>query len=231
MMCSIDCIANDNEDAIKLFTEGANLSENKKPDQAIEKYDQIIDKFGGSTKIKTIEIVAQALLNKSTLLRQKNKYDEAMFCLDSILKRLELSSEPISLEITAIALAKKGSLLEEQQKLDDAIIFYDKVIVKFGDITEEQQASLDKINIFDKQITEKRSTDKPIGQRWVASAFFNKALILSKQKKFNEAIFCYDEIIQRFSKYREAKMEEIVYEARNNKKVALKNKELELTKP
>ena len=116
--------------AAQALLDNATALGQQEPDQAIEAYQQLIDRFGDDPDLR--EIVATALFNKAVTLARQDRTEEEIEAFQQLIDRFGDDPAPDLREIVATALFNKALTLGQQQPDLQAIEAYQELIDRFG---------------------------------------------------------------------------------------------------
>lgn len=226
------------EAASLLFEAAATLNDNSKEElagyrlavRAAEKID---------SELATQSLIAQALFNGGTVLRETGRIDEAIAAYDEIVRRFGDSTESILLEPVAWALLNKGIALGMLGNGLEEIAVYDEVARRFSDSVEtalqwqvakalinkgialgELRRPQDEIAVYDDVIRRFGPSKETTLLQHVAAALRNKGITLGELGKTEEGIASYDELARRFGDSADLNLQEQVAWALVNKGTA-----------
>ncbi|MBQ4673969.1 tetratricopeptide repeat protein [Aeromonas dhakensis] len=163
------------------------------PEQEIEMYDALIERFGTNDVVEVQKQMATALLNKGIALGQLDRSEDGITVYDELIQRFGTSDVPALQELVTKALINKGVRLGQLDRSEEEITVYDELIQRFG------------------------TSDVPALQERVAKALINKGITLGQLDRSEEEITVYDELIQRFGTSDETALQERVTKALLNK--------------
>lgn len=176
-----------------LHGQGYCLVQLDQPQEALNRYNQILGRFGESQEPGMLKRIVAALLNRGMVLVSLERVDEAIASFDEVMSRSADATDPTFREKVAEALFTKGVALGEKGADSEALAAYDEILRRFNDATE------------------------PILRKWVASALFNKGNLFRRAGKREEAVAQYDEVIRRFGEGNDPSLREQVVMALVNK--------------
>ena len=184
--------------AQSMLNKGAIFSQQKKFEEEIDVYDEVVNRFTNNENLVLQEQVARALVNKGVTLGQLKKLEEEIEIYDKVIN-IFADNEVLTIqERVAQALFNKGVALGQLKKFEEGIEVYDEVVNRFSDNHESLAI-----------------------KEWVAKGLFNKGGILEKLEKFEEGIEVYDEVVNCFADDEELALQEQVAKALVNKGVVL----------
>ena len=185
------------EGSLRTMKLGFQLLRDGKSEQAIEKFDQVVENLGNIDGLSAHISVATALNTKIIVLLMLCRWEKALSVCDEVIAFFESAEEKELCTAVAEAMVNKGNALRNLNLFEDAIEIYDEVTAKFG---EEKESTL---------------------LRWVLLARVNKSNALVSFERFEDAIAICDEVISRFGETKEAILLDIVLRAMVNKGSAL----------
>ena len=187
------------QEVVKAYANKAQVfSAQRKWDEAINSFSEIINGFGQSNDPYIQELVAGALLMKGgTLARQQFKPTEGLVCFEEVIIRFS-NSTSVNLNDSVInAMYNKSVLLGASHKSDEAIESYNQVIKIL-----------------------KLKTELSF-QQMLAASLFNKVILLNQQGKLADSLSCSQEIIQSFEKNSDVTIQQIVANAKSLRNVSV----------
>jgi tetratricopeptide (TPR) repeat protein len=122
--------------AKSLFAKALIYYKDKKPEQEIQVYDQLLSQFKDNAEPAIQEGLAKALMNKAVTLGQLEKPEEAIKVYDQLLSQFKDNAEPIIQEQLFKALFNKALALGQLDKPEEAIKVYDQLLSQFKDNAE-----------------------------------------------------------------------------------------------
>ena len=180
-----------------LIRKGSNLWDRGHPRDALDTFDQVVRRFGGSKEPGLRVAVAMALVNKGSTLGALNRPKEALAACDEVLRRFGDSNVPELVEPVARALVNKGAALFGLSRLEETLVICDEVLRRFG-------AS---------------AAPELLGN--VAGALINRGIALSALNRPEEALTACDEVLRRFGDSGAPELAESVAKALVSKGVML----------
>lgn len=178
-----------------LFNKGVVLAQLGRGDEAIEVYDELVSRAGGSRELGLRENAVRALFNKGARLRGLDRREEAIAVYDELVKRYSGDSEPTMREAVGKAMVNKGIALAELNRLSEAIAVLDDVIERWHDSTD------------------------PVLRERAAKALLNKAGALIQLGRSGEARLAYEKVTTAFGQDAEPALREQVAIAQVRKDV------------
>jgi tetratricopeptide (TPR) repeat protein len=226
-------------EAEALFLKGIDLLQLGRTVEAIQAYDELINRFGNAEELALRENVAGALVNKGFALESLGQEEEAFPVYDDMIARFGNAEEFALRHPVAWMLVNKGVALGRLGRAEEEIEVYDDVIARFGNAEElalrEQVArvlfnkgfvlgslgqSEEEITVYDALIARFENAEELALCEQVAKALVNKGFALEKLGR-EDAISVYDEVIARFGNATALALCEGVARALVNKGVAL----------
>jgi len=185
------------KEANKTNKQGMKLLESGKNKQAIEKFDEVIRKFGHLDKLAFQRLVAMAFSLKGFSLRLLGSFEEAITTCDEVIARFKDVEDTLLRETVAAIMFIRGVTLEGLNRHGEAIAALDEVIARFID---EEDA---------------------VFRGMAAWAMFMKGKALGGLSCHEETIGVYEELVERFLEVEDAGIRELVARALSNKGVKL----------
>jgi tetratricopeptide (TPR) repeat protein len=222
--------------AIALFNKGYKLEGLNRSEEAIEVYDDLVQRFGDEIGELLREYVAMALVNKGYQLGVLGRSEQEIRAYDEVIKRYGEDAGGGLREQVAKALRNRGVTLERLGRSEEAFASFDEILDRYdGDpapaLREQMAKSLvnkgytlgtlnrneEALAIHDEVIN--RYTDDPAFelQEQVAKALVNKGVRLGVLNRNEEAIAVYDEVIKRFGDDTREALQRQVARAKGNK--------------
>lgn len=202
------------QEAKELVNKGVGLSDGGKPEEAVPLYDEVIQKFGGSSDVALRLQVARALINKGIALHQLKKPLEALPLYDEALKRTEGTDEKLR-ETAAKAQLQKANVLRDLNRNDDAMALCADLIkgvaaaampvpvagalFTMADTLATLGRQDEALPLYDEVVQRFGASTDAAVRPVVAGALFSKSMLLRFKSRTQEAVATYDEIIKRFS--------------------------------
>ena len=163
-------------------------------DIALESYEKAATLAPGNIEYAS-ELNEYRTANKQTSASDSAPKPQVNEPILNIVQPIASESEPS--EISFETLISKGDLAYKNQKYDEALDLYTKAVVykpadkvtmlKIANIYKLKGNNAKALNFYDKIITiDKNSSD----------AYFNKGLVLANQKNYNDAIKCFEKVIE-----------------------------------
>ena len=184
---------------------------------ALDTYDEVVRRFGESETPHLLEPVAEALLDKGTVLVGFNQLEEALAIYDEVQRRFGESEVPNLLVMVATAFVRKAALLSGLNRPQNALSTYGEVVQRFGesqipDLLEPVAAALvgkgglllglnrqrAALAAYDEVLVRFGESQTPAIDQLVAQALVNKGGILSHLNRPEEALAALDEVVHRF---------------------------------
>lgn len=183
------------QDAISIFNKGALLNQLGRFEEAIEVYDELLEKFQHSKEVGVQEQVKKSLVNKGDALGKLNRLEEKIAVFSEVFNRFKDNKDHSTQELVARVLLDKGINLGQLNRPEEELAAYEEVFERFKDSKESV-------------IVEQ-----------VAKALYNKGRLLGELKPLEEAeaIVVYEEMFERFKGRSEIAIQEIVVNALVNK--------------
>lgn len=227
-------------DARRLYNEACTLENQKRTEQALALYDEVVTRFG-TTDIPDIQdAIARSLVNKGAILHELDRSEEALSVFDEVEDRFGETKAPVFLEAVAGALVNKGMSLLQLDRLEEALTVYDEVLRRFGASStsalfkpvgqalinkgftlHELNRSEEALDAYDELMQRFGQNDSPMYLELIARALVNRAVSLSGLDRLEQALATYDEIVSRFGKSNNLVLLDTVAQALINKGVTL----------
>ena len=220
----------------KAIEQGIKLIGDGKHEQAIEKFDEVIEKFDHASKSEFQQPIALLLGFKGFLLGILGRFEEAIAVCDEVIARLRTRKRRQSVSRWCGPWINKGGALGQLNRSEEAIAVYDEVVARFADAEEsairaqvaramvnkgyrlgELNRSEEEIAVYDEVIARFADAEEVTLLEGVARAMVNKGYRLGQLNRSEEAIAVYDEVIARFADAEEAALLEGVAQAMVNK--------------
>jgi len=160
--------ANPAQIARALINSGVSLAEANRNSDSISVFDEVIQKFSGSTALPVIENVLEAEINRAAQTGKMGQKESELALYDDIIKKYEDRTDEIYRNAVTIAIGNKGTALARAKKYDDALALLRLSLSRYGDREPEQRILKIRTNI---------------------------GVVLTDLDKFDEAISVYEEII------------------------------------
>ena len=211
--------ASDVDTANKLLTEANMLLIIKgKKNEALTRYDSLLNQFSSSVEPEMLSIKAYANYFKATILFDLNRPYEAINSLNIVIDQLDQANDLLSQYRLASALMFKSKIYVSRKAWNQVIDTDDIVIARFG------------------------ASKEPALQIYIAAAFNSNGLSMIKNSEsikdsasvppkykwnldeLDKGIACFDEVVARYSKSTDPQLIKAVAEAQGAKKVALEFK-------
>jgi len=173
-----------------LFNKGVVLAQLGRAEEAIEVYDELVRRSGGTAGGSLAESAVRALFNKGASLAEMDRREEAIAVYDELVRRFADAEEASVRVAVGKALINKGIALAELNRLAEAIAVLDEVVSRWSD-----------------------SPDPSLRER-AARALLNKASALAHLRHREMALKTYDELLARFGKDHDPTVQEHVDLAR-----------------
>lgn len=168
--------------ATALFNKSVAFLHLKKPLDAINSFDEIIDRYKNSLNPEVQQQVAMALVNKGAALEQLKEPEEAILCYENVVQLFELSKLTILEPSIAAALFNKANLLSArntEHDAEEALSICDRLIKRFEN--SETLWIVENVN----------------------KAYFNKIITLAVHKKdLSGAKKLYEKLISRVNPFK-----------------------------
>ncbi len=159
-----------------LFNRGVVLAQLGRNEQAIDAYDRLVARIGGSKEMGLRENAVRALFNKGANLQGLYRREEAIAVFDDLIDEYEGDADPIVREAVGKALVNKGIALAELNRTTEAMDVLDDVIVRWEDSAD------------------------PVLRERAARAYINKAGALIQLGRHDDARQTYGAAIELFGR-------------------------------
>ncbi len=176
-----------------LFNKGVVLAQLGRWVEAIEAYDELVARTGGSRELGLRENAVRALFNKGASLLGLDRREEAIAVYDELIHRFATDAEPSLNVAVSKAFINKGVALAELNRLDEAIAVLDEVVSRWGD-----------------------SGDPQLRER-ISKALLNKASALVQLSHREQALATYEDLLARFGQASDPVLQQQVEFARLGK--------------
>jgi tetratricopeptide (TPR) repeat protein len=121
------------EAAQAMCTEGITLTAKGLADEALLKYNTLLEQFGLRRKIEFIRVLATAMYNKGTVLGTQERHGEAIAAYDALIKRFGHNASEPALDVIALkAMRNKAYRLNVLGKGDASIAVFEDIMQQFG---------------------------------------------------------------------------------------------------
>ena len=144
--------------------------------RAIAIYDEVIERFTGTSELEVQESVALALYNKGVVLVRSGRLSEAVKVYDEVVTAFAEAPELTLRELVVKSLVNKGLALSSESRITEAIESYDRVLTLLHGI------------------------DEPVAWEQSALALLSKARAFRDLGRWDEGNKALDELLQRFGK-------------------------------
>lgn len=104
----------------ELFEQGIAYGNTGRHDKAITAFDEVIRRYGRSSRLAMREIVARALINKGIILNQAKYPDEAIAAYDEVIRRYSGDTDPVYKKIVLQAICNAAEVLKRQGRKEEA---------------------------------------------------------------------------------------------------------------
>ncbi len=178
-----------------LFNKGVVLTGMGRWEEAIDAYDALVRRTGGSHVLGLRENAVRALFNKGASLAGHDRYEEAIAVYDELVGRFSDDPEPSLREAVAKALVNKGIALAALDRPTEALAVLDEVVSQWDNSRD------------------------PVLQERAARALINRAAALLKLDQPDEALATYEEVLTRFGDEPRPMLREWLMVARRGKEM------------
>jgi tetratricopeptide (TPR) repeat protein len=226
--------------AMAQVNKGVILAEQLKLPEAIDCYNEVIDRFKNESDEKFYQPITKALRNKGVALGQQDRFSEAIEEFDILLDRFSEINHPDTLEQTAKALLGKGTMLGKLGKREQEIFAYDTLLnrfnpEKFPALSEQIANTLynkayalgtlnrtaEELATYELLINTFIDSSKTNVKNQILYALQNRGARLGKLHKFDECIENYNRLLEYIDNEKEISSKETIEMALNNKAQAL----------
>lgn len=173
-----------------LIAKGLTLEQKNQNEAAVALYDQLVQQYRDAPQVELKKRVAQALIQKGTRLGSVGQTDEELKLYDFVVE--QYGAEFGMHAEVALAFLRKGIVLGNQNKIDEAISYYDHVLLTLGDAPEDEAREL------------------------IATALFNKSIILTKTNRREEALQVCRQIIDKYGTSLDPTLQDLVGGTQNS---------------
>ena len=187
------------------------------PDQAIEAYQQVIDRYGDDPDPAMRQIVATALLNKAVMVGQQGRRDEALETSQQLIDQFGGNPDSALHELVAKALLYQGVTLADLQRPTEALASLKRAILLYEEMAAADPADAEGLDSARQLLAEV--------SRIAAQALLDQAVTLGQHQP-DQAIEAYQQVIDRYGDDPDPAMRKIVATALFNKAVTLAREEL-----
>jgi tetratricopeptide (TPR) repeat protein len=112
---------------------GLVLTTNNRPEDAIQAFQRVIDRFDGYDYPAMRRLVADALTSQGRVLFNSDRLDEAMAVNQRVIEHLGDEPDPDFRASVASAMCCEGDVLVRLDRLQDAMVVYQRVFDGYGD--------------------------------------------------------------------------------------------------
>ena len=162
--------------AKKLSEQALALAESGRLQDAVEAWDEIVRRFGGSDIRADFEQVSAALANMGLALVRMGRAAEASAVWDDVVRRFGADKEEGHTLAVATALTSKGRMLGNLNRHSEALAVWNEIVRRF------------------------RGSRVPELEKLATSALVGKAVALNTLNRPREALEACDEALERFGK-------------------------------
>ena len=181
----------------------------QQPSQAIEAYQQLLDRFGDDPDLR--EIVATALFNKAVTLARQDRTEEEIEAYQQLLDRFGDDPDPTIRALAAKALLNKGIALAKQDLFEEATEVIERAVRLYEELAAaDPDTAREGLDSARQLLGEVRGL--------AAQAMLDRAVTLGQQQP-SQAIEAYQQLLDRFGD--DPDLREIVATALFNKAVTL----------
>ena len=176
-----------NADAMeKQFNRACDFANEGHESDAIDLWDDVAQRLETSTEEEDLLMVASALINKGTALKNLNRMDDAFATWDEVTRRFGMHGAPQLVGASAAALTKKAVIICESGRPKEALTICDEALFRLN------QSDVKKIPLD------------------YAETLYQRGIVLFDLNRLEEALANWDEIIQWFESVEAMKNREVV---------------------
>ena len=176
-----------NADAMeKQFNRACEFANEGHESDAIDLWDDVVQRLEASTEEEDLLMVASALNNKGTALKNLNRMDDAFATWDEVIRRFGMHGAPRLVGAVADALTKKAVIICESGRPKEALTICDEALFRLN------QSDVRKIPID------------------YAETLYQRGIVLFDLNRLEEALANWDEIIQWFESVEAMKNRDVV---------------------
>ena len=212
--------------AKELVGKALELAEAGRSREALDAWDEVLERFGVRSVDSPLPPLAMALLGKAIILSGLNQSEEALIVYDEVLDRCKANESVVAPQDAAMirraaaaALFQKGQTLTRMNRREEAIEEWDEVIRRFGssdrpwlrekvaDSIAHKIVTLTELNRWDQALTTCAEVLEPNDEsarsrtpKEIAYALGCKAAILFGRGRTDEALPVCEEVYRRFGK-------------------------------
>ena len=210
----------------ELVQKALELGETGRLREAVDVWDEVLERFGIRRVESSVPPLAIALFGKAVVLGELNRSEEALAACDEVLQRGEASESALPphdvalvRRLVATALFFKGQILARMNRREEAIEEWDEVIGRFGssdspwfrekvaDSVARKLVALTELSRWDQALTTCAEVLEPDGDdarsrlpKEIAYALAYKVAILFGLGRTEEALPVCEEVFRRFGK-------------------------------
>jgi tetratricopeptide (TPR) repeat protein len=115
-----------------ICTEGINLGQQGKREEALTQYTAVITQFGAEQDIEFLKVLAVAMFNTGTTLAALDRNEEAVTAYHALIEKFDEHIDAKLQLYVVKAMMNKAYRLNTLLRNDEAIASYETVIAKFG---------------------------------------------------------------------------------------------------
>ena len=215
--------------ADQLHWEGVVLLIAGQEEDALARFDELIEQFSNADDPVLLDFVGMSLRNAASALSGLGRHDQELARYDQTVDLLGDIDDPVLADRVAIALNSKGGTLAELDRNEDAVLAFDQVIDRFsnGHFDEDYEfadaligkgLALGELGRLEEAIAAfnevvNRFDENPDLEIQVAKALLNTGLQLGRLGRFDREQAAYDQVIERFGDSEDADLVEQVAKA------------------
>ena len=201
-----------------LFNRAFEHATNGRLSEALDTWDEVVRRFGGSDAPKHLFAVAAALMNKGDLLVGLKRRREAFAAWDEIVRRFGSSNDARARDTAALALVNKGRTLVRMNRHEEGISVWEELVrrlslsdtpmaqelvavslVNIGGALAESNRFGDALNALEDALRRFEASDSPTLQDAVSTALLGKSAILTRLGRLVQALAVCDAVLERNS--------------------------------
>ena len=215
--------------AANLVMKAQALAEQGRLDDAVNAWDEAIERFGASESGVFPLLVAAALFGKGASLAKLNRPDEALAILEEVVRRYGESDAGPVLYVVALAMGRKGIVLFRLKRFEEALTASSRLVDRFGqseapEIIEQVARALENktdallgLDRLEETLVASNEVVRRFGENdvpgimdAVAGALVNKGIALFGLYRVEEALEVWSEVERRFGTGESSKMQDSV---------------------
>ena len=237
---SADTGAAEEAAGLELIETGSVLREKNRLEEALSVFDEVVERYGESTRPHLLVLAAKALIRKGEIFHALGRAEDALATCEEVDRRYGGNEAPVVSETVAVALLNKGVALEALSRTQEVLSANEEVLCRFGasenprirttvakalcgkGITLGNMSRLqDALQVSDELVRRFGASEEKDAVIAVAKTLCNKGAILDRLNRIDEALDAYDSVVLRYGASNEPALHEIVATALLNKAAAL----------